>query len=430
MKTFISLAFASIFLATAAATTATAEPVAIINATLHTGGGAGTVERGTLVMDGAKITAVGAGVPIPDGATIIDAGGAEVTPGFMNPYTHLGIVEIEQEGSTDDSDSGEMPYKASLDIAPGLNPASVTIPVTRVKGVTRAASVPDFSKSIFAGQAALLTLGDGEDFAVTPRAAMHVTVSEGAKRLIGAGRGAVMAMLRQAFDDTRYYARNRSDFDNNRARATALDRLDLEALIPVVDGRMLLLVDARRASDIRNIIALATEQKLKVALVNAEEAWMVAGELAAAKIPVIIDPSDNLPNRFEALNATLQNAARLHEAGVAVAFFAGGEQLANNPRNVRQLAGIAVANGLPKDAAYAALTTVPAAIWGIAERYGTLEPGKDADAVIWDGDPLEVTSAPTHVFILGRPISLETRQTKLRDRYRDLSGGGPGIGYR
>lgn len=409
---------------------AAAAPVAVVNGTVHTMGAAGIVTNGTVVFDQGRIVAVGAGIAAPAGATVIDAKGAPVTPGLMNSFTRLGLVEIEQIRQTDDSDARDAAFSAAFDVTPGLLPDSLNIQVTRVKGVTRAVTAPDFGKTMFAGLGAVLSLGDGETFTVRPRVAMFAALGETGKRLAGGSRGAAVGFLRQALDDARYYARNRADFDDNRARATVLPRADLEALVPVAEGKLPLVIDVRRASDIRTALALAAEQKLRIILVGAQEAWQVAGEIAAAGVPVIIDPSNNLPNRFESMGATLENAARLHAAGVKLLFMAGSDQMVNNARNVRQMAGIAVANGLPHDAALAALTVNPAAVWGLADRYGTLEPGKDADVVVWDGDPLEVTAAPTHVFVMGRAVSLVTRQTRLRDRYRSLAPAAAPNGYR
>jgi imidazolonepropionase-like amidohydrolase len=403
-------------------------PTAIVNGTVHTMAGE-VVSNGTVVFDNGVITAVGAGLAAPAGATVIDAKAANVTPGLINSYSRVGILEIELVKSTDDTEADTALFSAAFDVAPGVNPASAMIPITRVKGVTRAIAAPDFGKTNFAGQGALLTLGEGAAFAVQPKVAMYMTVGETGKRLAGGARGAVWTFVRQAFADARYYERNKSDFDENRARETALTRLDLEALLPVLNGKMPLVVDAHRASDIQAVIAMAAEYKLKVVLIGAREGWKVAGEIAKAGIPVVLDPTNNLPGRFEGLGSTLDNAARLHVAGVKVALAVMGDQVAYNARNLAYYGGLAVQNGLPHEAALAAITKTPAEIWGIAGATGTLERGKDADVVIWDNDPLEAGAAPTHVFIKGQAQSLETRQTKLRDRYRNL-GAPSELGYR
>ncbi|MSO97465.1 MAG: hypothetical protein EXR11_04490 [Rhodospirillaceae bacterium] len=410
------------------AAAAQAAPVAIVNGTVHTVS-AGTISNGTVVFDNGVISAVGVGLAAPAGASVIDAKGANVTPGLMNSYTRLGILEIELEKSTNDTEADSPLFSAAFDLAPGINPASALIPITRVKGITRAITAPDLGKTMFAGQGALMSLGEGAAFSIQPKIAMFMNIGERAKRLTGGARGAVWMVLRQAFADARYFERHKSDFDEGNARETVLPRLDLEALLPVLNGKMPLVVDVDRASDIQAVIALAAEYKLKVILLDAAEGWKVAAEIAKAGIPVILDPTDNLPSRFESLGATLENAAKLNAAGVKIAIAVMGEHVAYNGRNAAFYAGIAAANGLPREAALAALTKNPAEMWGIADKYGTLAVGKDADVVIWDMDPLEAGAAPTHVFIKGQAQSLETRQTKLRERYRNLSAPAE-LGYR
>ena len=231
-----------------------------------------------------------------------------------------------------------------------------------------------------------------------------------------------MLRLREALQDALDYGTNRASFDRGDRRPYALSRLDLEALQPVVKGELPLVLTVHRASDIEAALRLARDFHLKLIVAGAREAWEVAGRLAEAKVPVLLDPLANLPGSFEELGATLEAAARLHRAGVTVAFMTGD---AHDVRNIKQAAGNAVSYGMPWDAALAALTIVPARIWGIADRYGTLEPGKDADVVVWDGDPLETTSYPEHVFIRGAEVPKDTRQLRLRDRYKDLSGETP-----
>jgi imidazolonepropionase-like amidohydrolase len=163
---------------------------------------------------------------------------------------------------------------------------------------------------------------------------------------------------------------------------------------------------------------VAAEYDLRLVVTGANEAWMVAPQLAAAGVPVVLDPSRNVPT-FESLGITFENAARLHAAGVLVAFASFDS---HNARNLKQQAGIAVAYGMPYEAALRAVTVNPARIWGIAERFGTLEAGKDADVVVWSGDPFEVTTVAEHVFIRGRQMPADTRQRDLFFRYRTLNG--------
>ena len=244
-------------------------------------------------------------------------------------------------------------------------------------------------------------------------------------------RPMLWAQFRETLDDAREYWAARAGYHRpGGARDQRTNRIDLDALGPVIRGEEPLLINVDRASDIRQVLAYCQTNKLKFIILGGAEAWQVAHELAAAQIPVVIDNDLNLPSNFSALGATLAGAARLDAAGVKVVFEPQSDDPAHYARTVTQIAGNAVANGMRWDHALAAITANPAQVFGIADSYGTLEPGKDADVVIWDGDPLNVTSAPTAVFIKGQNIPLVSRQTRLRDRYRDLNAKSPPFAYR
>lgn len=405
-----------------AAIPALAETVVITGAAIHTLGPQGTIQNGSIVIEGGKIRAVGPSVPVPAGARRIDARGKIVTPGFLDSFSRIGLVEVSAVEGSNDAETEDDRITAAFNVADALNPRSSLIPVNRVEGLTRIAVMPNTGESLIAGQAALIHLGGPGDYLVRSPLAMFAVLGEGGAGLSGGSRASAILRLREAFEDTLDFIANRKSFEQGERREYALSRLDLEALIPVVKGELPLVLRVQQASDIQAALRLAREYKLKLILAGASEGWMVAPELAAAKVPVLVNPLDNLPGSFELLGATLENAARLHKAGVTVAFMSTE---AHNARNLRQAAGNAVAYGLPWDAALAAMTSVPARIWGIADSYGTLEPGKDADVVIWDGDPLELTTYPEAVFIRGVQMPAKTRQTELRDRYKDLSGPMP-----
>lgn len=403
---------------------ATAETVAIVGGKVITMGPAGTIENGTVVIQDGRIQAVGANVAVPGGARRIDAAGKVVTPGLMDSISRLGLVEVSAVDGTRDSRTGSDTITAAFDVVDAFNPRSILIPVNRVEGLTRTVIAPAPGSSLIAGQGALIHLGGPEggpeSYIVKPRVAMFGVLGEAGMEYGGGSRAAALLRLREALADAREYAKNRQAYDQGERREYSLSRLDLEALQPVVRGEMtMVLMGVNRASDIEAALRLAKEEKLKIMLAGASEGWIVADQIAAAKVPVLITPVENLPGSFESLGATLENAVRLHRAGVTFAFMTGE---AHNARNIRQYAGIAVANGLPWDASLAAMTSVPARLWGISDRYGTLEPGKDADVVVWDGDPLEITSFPEAVFIRGVQMPEDSRQLELRDRYKD-----PGI---
>lgn len=426
-----------------------AETVAIVNARLETATGAGAIPSGTIVLKDGKIVAVGASVTVPAGARVIDARGGVVTPGLIAPSTNLGASEVELEQSTRDDNSGAL--SAGFDISYGVNPDSAMIPLARQTGITRAVVTPvlgrgggghahdggagdghdDFAGGggggegdprMFAGQAAVITLAAGDtDPVVKSRVAVVLDLGQQGARNAGGSRGAAIVLVKAALDDARAFARSRGAYDRGETREFGLSRVDLEALIPVVEGRVPLLIRVHRAADIRQALRLAREEKIKIVLEGAEEGWMVAGEIAAAGVPVLIDAQASLPSQFENLGSRLDNAARLQRAGVVVAIM--GSRDFNNLRQARINAGLAVAYGLPREAAIASVTSAPAKIWGQTSA-GTLEVGKDADVVLWNGDPLETTSWPLAVFIEGVEQPQTSRAFELRDRYAKPSTSG------
>jgi imidazolonepropionase-like amidohydrolase len=409
-------------LSLAAAAPATAQTIAITHADLLTMGPAGEIKSGVVLIRGGKIAAIGPDLPIPAGAQVIDAGGKIVTPGFVSTNTPIGVVEVEGVEPTDDQATSSDKLSAAFDVQYAINPQSLLIPIARLGGITDAVATPalpfDPSHSrkdmVFAGQAAVFALA-GDDPVERPKAGMVLTMGEQGANEAGGGRGAEFVLLRAIFDNVRDYAKNRAAYDRNQSRSYDLSREDLEALIPVVEGREPLVVSVHRAGDIVQVLKLAKEQHLKLVLEGAEEGWRVAPQIAAAHVPVMIYGAADLPSSFETLGSTLENAARLNAAGVMVALetpplFTGG-------RTPRFDAGRAVAHGLPYGAALAAITLNPAKIWGVGDRIGSLEVGKDADLVVWDGDPLETTSAPTAILIKGAPQTLRSRDLDLRDRY-------------
>lgn len=396
-----------------------AEVIAITDATVHTLSDQGVIEDATVVLRDGRIEALGSDVSIPSDARRIDARGRIVTPGIIDAHGHIGIVEVSAVSGSNDSSVSGRHFTAAFDVTDAINPASMLIPINRVEGITRAVVAPSHGSggSLIAGQGAIMDLGDPLDFITRSPAAMYASLGETGASLSGGSRGAAMLHLREALQDASDYRDNRSAFERRERRDYALGRLDLEALQAVIEGDLPLILQAHRASDIRAALRLATDYDLHLVISGGAEAWKVAEELAALNVPVLIDPLQNLPGRFESLGSTLENAARLHEAGVRFAFATGDS---HNARNITQAAGNAVAHGLPHEVALAAIMSTPADIWGIDDRVGRLAVGLDADVVIWDGDPLEVTSYPDHVFIKGVEMPMETRHTRLRDRYLDL----------
>lgn len=403
-----------------------AETFAIIRATAYTGAGGQPVRDATINVVGGRIASVAAGAAPPAGARVIDAAGRIVTAGLMNGATHLGLTEVSSADETNDQAVTSGPLGPSFDVQYALNPNSVLLPQARADGLTRAMSYPSgASTAPFAGMGAVIRLVEGPEVVDRARAAMFVGVGSATAAKTGGSRAGQWILLRNHLDEARAFAASPRTL---APRDQMLSRLDVAALGGVLSGKMPLAIAAQRESDIRQAIRLAADYSIKVVIMGGAEAWRAAPELAAAKIPVVLDPMANLPMSFDQIGARLDNAARLDQAGVTIAFTVPGFGIHlsyNAGFALREGAGIAVANGLPYASAIAALTASPARIWGIADHYGRIAPGQDADLVIWDGDPLEPSAAPAAVFVRGRQASLATRQTELRDRYSPLRAADP-----
>ena len=404
----------------ASAGTASAAVTAIRNAQVMTVAGAGTIERGTVLIRNGRIEAVGVDVPIPDGAAIIDGSGKVLTPGIFVARSELGLKEIDAVDETNDVASGQSRHTAALDVTDALNPRSALLPVNRIEGVTRTLTAPETGKGggLFAGQGAIISLAgalaEPGAFVVRPRAAMFAALGEQAKGIAGTSRTSSIAAFREALEEAKS---NGLRLGSGLSKDAQLSALDIEALRPVLTGEMPLVITAHRASDILAALKLADDYRLRLIISGATEAHLVAKELAAARVPVLIDPTRNLPAQFEGLHARPDAALILRKAGVAFAFIDSDDKGTHNARNLRQVAGIAVSYGYPKDQALAAITLQPAEILGLSTVLGSIEAGKIADLVLWDGDPLEVTTAATAVWIDGVPMPMISRQTLLRDRY-------------
>lgn len=422
MNMLIALAAA----AAAALAPATAQTIAVMNGQVHTVSG-GVIENGDVIIRDGRIAQVGADLAAPAGATVIDATGKVVTPGLFAPMSGIGLVEIGAVSDANDSspDAG-FPLGAALNAIDAYNPSSSLIPVNRAAGVTRAVMTPSAGETqMFGGQAAVIDLSGRANSVTRAEAAQRLVMGEGGAARAGGTRMGAWAMLRDNLDEARSYAANPNDYVR-RPHEGRFAISDLKALGPVVSGEQPLIVSVNSANDIRALIRLKNTYRLNVIIAGASEGWRVAREIAAADIPVIISGMDNLPNQFESLDATLKNAARLNQAGVKISFYDG----AHNTRLIRQHAGNAVAEGLPFAEGLKALTLNPAEMYGMGGQLGSLEAGKLADVVIWDGDPLEVTTRPEAVFINGRQQDLGNRQQMLADRYKDLSRGDLPHAYR
>lgn len=434
----------------ALAVPATAQDMAITNATVATGDGSEPIQGATIVIRGGKVVAAGPGVAVPPGVQAVDGTGKWVTPGLFAALTALGLSDADGVSESNDQAARGSPFSAALDVAPALNPLSQHVQVARSGGITRASVAMRPSGSIFGGQGAIVDLGADPRMVVRPRAFQLVDLGETGARIAGGSRVAAHALLRNALREARQFgsearltASGRSAeveagddipidtrlLDNDTEREDVLlTRFDAAALVPVVNGAQALYVAVERAADIRAVLALKSEfPRLRLVLVGASEGWTVARDIAAAGVPVIAQPMNDLPSSFEQLAATQSNVGRMVRAGVKVAIGGLAGTTGDQPKNLAQFAGNMVAltkvpgaTGLSWGEAFAAISSIPAEISGQGGRAGVLTAGAAGDVVVWDGDPLELTSAPERVFIDGIEQPRDNHQTGLRDRYRDL----------
>jgi len=407
-----------------------AEDIAVTGGTAFTQGGKGKVENATILMSDGKIVSVTSGGAVPSGYRTVDASGKWVTAGFMVSGTSLGMGEVGLSGDNNDARAPKAKDTIGLDVAYSLNPYNAVIANTRIEGVTRAVTQFGRTKDNWLGTGSVIQLGGttADTMIVRGQAFISLSVDEGAAGSNGGSRSAMWASVIKKLEGAKPKPKEDAEADDKKdgdkkadkkadkkkpKEKTGGDKL----LADLFAGKLSLQVNAHRASDIAQVIALKKRYGFTVMLTGAREAWMVADDLAAAGIPVLLNPLDNLPSRFDMLASTSQNAARLHAAGVTIAFLPPDT---NNSRLVVQSAGNAVAMGLPWEAAMDALTVNPAEIFGVGGSYGTMAKGMDADVVVWDGDPLEVMTSADAVFIMGEEVPLVSRQTKLRDRYKDI----------
>lgn len=383
--------------------------------------GKGFVSGIAVVIEGPTIAAVNPLAVVTAGCERIDATGKVLTPGLVDPFTRIGLVEIELEKASEDATSdpldGPTSIRAAFAAFEAYNPRSTVIPVTRLEGVTSALVVP--AGGLVPGRSAFVRLaGATQAEAVRlPVAALHATLGGGDH-----SRAARIDALRALFEEAREYERLRPKWLEGRARPFASRPRDLEAVLPVLAGKLPLVVEANRQSDLEALLRLRSDwPALRIVVAGGAEAWLVRADLAKAGIPVVVDPLLDAPEGFDQMHARRDQAALLEEAGVPLLL---STFTAHNVRTLRQVAGNAVREGLPKDAALRALTRTPALVFGASDQ-GVVEAGARADLVLWSGDPLETTTHVERLWIGGREVPLESRQTKLRDRYRVLPGTPP-----
>jgi imidazolonepropionase-like amidohydrolase len=382
------------------------------------------IANGTLVMSNGVITAIGGPeIPLPTTGLVINGGGQFAYPGMIDSGTSIGLVEMDSvAGTVDTTELGDLNANAQAAVA--LNPHSELIPVTRVNGVTNVVTVPE--GGIISGQSALIQLSGWtpQEMVVKAPLAMHIRFprlrgaplvdvpqDEEAEKELKKSYTRELDKLRDTFRDAQAYARAMN------AKGKRFDRdLILEALVPVVDGRLPVIVHANQERDIRAAIEFADEFKLKMILAGAQDVARVIPELKSRNISVLLGPILALPQREDdPYDLLFTNAKTLNDAGIR---FAIQTTEAHNTRNLPYHAGSCAAFGLPKDVALKAITIYPAEIFGVADKLGSLEVGKVANVILTDGDPLELRTNVKRVFIAGEEISMDSRHTQLYNKFK------------
>ena len=401
-----------------------ADTIAITGGTVAIGDGSQPIANGIVVIRDGRVVAAGANVAVPAGAKVIDAHGKWVAAGIVAGFSSEGIVDGEGIDETYDGAAGKSVFNAAIDVSTAINPTNQSIAVDRTWGVTRAVVSPEANNSVFAGQGAVIDTGADDAPVTKARAFQYAELGEDGASHIGS-RPASYVMLYDALAAAKSAGRGG---DNKNSLIT---RDDAAALLPVVEGRMPLVVHVERASDILQVLSLKQAYPgLKLVLLGATEGWMVAPKIAAAHVPVIAAALADLPEAFERTAATESNVGRMQAAGVMVAISTVDVATEAGQRNLRQYAGNLVGigrvpgmTGLDWGSAFATISSRPAAALGLDNEIGSLRAGRRADVVIWDGDPLELSSAPVAVWIDGVAQPMTSRQTRLRDRYLNPQEG-------
>lgn len=421
----------------------TVKPAATPTATVLRGGkiltvSHGVIENGTVVMENGKITAVGAAasVAIPKGAQVVDVHGMTVYPGLIDSESRLGLTEISAENMTNDYIEPSDEIFPQLHVWEAFHAESQLIPVTRVNGVTNAIVAAGWTDTL-PGQSAFIQL-DGrsaKDMLLVRDIALPLNFTGEQRRneswekaKFPFTRMGMAAQLRQAFVDARDYRQNWADYERKKSEPQKDDKKDekkgpptppkrdlkLEALVPYLDGKKPIVLAAEEPGDIETALELAKEFNLRVILNHVEHANKLLDMIAATRLPVIIGPIYERPKQGERYDSVYRMPAELQKRGVKLAF---ASYSSHDSRNLPYAAGYSVAFGLPYEEALKAITLNAAEIWGVGDQLGSLDVGKTANVVVATGDPLDPKSDVKQVYIQGRPVSMETRQTRLRDQY-------------
>ena len=373
---------------------------------IHTADSEGILENTDIYIKDGKIIKIGKDLKV-SASRVEDLNGKIVTPGFIAPYSQLGIVEIEAVAETRDDRSTV--YSSGLSIVSAFNPHSTLIPYNLRGGITTALSVPS-SSGLYSGLASSFSLSSSlEGSLISQDIALFGSVSSGED-----SRAAKMLLLEDSLDvASRIVEADGWNAEKGLPSSSSYSSRDIIALKRVLSREIPLVVRADRASDILFLINFSIDKNIRLIVRGGSEAWMVAKQLAETNTPVILEPINNLPGSFNQLGARLDNASMLNKAGVKI-LIASHET--HNSYLSRQAAGIAVSYGLPWDIALRSITSNVAEVFGL-KKIGMIKTGYKADLIIWDKDPLEISAFAQQIYISGRLMSSESRSTRLRDRY-------------
>lgn len=400
-------------------------PIALVGGTIHTVSGS-VIANGTIVFENGKITALGTSVSIPPNAERIDITGKHVYPGMINTRSNMGLSEIGAVRATNDiSETGSINPNIRAEVA--VNPESELIPVARQNGVVISLTMP--GGGVLSGTAALIEL-DGwtwEDMTLKSSAGLilnwpSMTINrawwerrseEDQKK----DREKALNQIRNAFNDARSYWKAKNA---QNAKGVPFQETDLrwEAMKPFLDGTAPVLVDAGQVQQIQAAVTWAEQENVKIVIMDGYDSWRVADLLKSKNIPVVTPPMLSTPRRrYEAYDESMTLPKKLYEAGVKFCIATDGD--AANERNLPYHAAMAASYGLPKDEALKAITLYPAQIFGVADRVGSLDVGKDATLIVTNGDPLEIMTQVEMEFIRGKNIPLTNKQTRLYEKYKE-----------
>jgi imidazolonepropionase-like amidohydrolase len=394
----------------------------------------GVIENGVVVMQGGKITAVGAAgsVSVPGDSQVVDVTGMTVYPGLIDSETNLGLTEISAEAMTNDLVEMSDEIMPHMHTSEAFHAESTLIPVARMNGITNAIVAPA-SGDTLPGQDSFIQLAGASatEMLLIRDNAMPLNFTGDERRNKGgfdkrkfpSTRMGLASQLRQSFLDAQDYKSKWTDFDRKKADATRDKKpeplapkrdLKLEALLPYLEGKKTIVLAANSPSDLETAVNLANEFKLKFVLNHVSHSQPVLDYVASLKVPVIVGPIYEAPKDDERYDTVYSLPAQLYKRGVKIVL---ASYSAHSVRNLPDQAGYATAFGLPYDEALKAITINPAEVWGVADRLGSLDAGKTANVVVANGDPLDVKTDVKRVFIQGREVPMTSRQVWLRDQY-------------